>query len=408
MSDPAPTHETDLIDPATYTDGFPHEYFTELRAAGPVHRHPHPEWGHMWSLVQAAEIREVSRHAGTFSSQPNPFLDVESGDTDGLLISLDPPEHTRMRMLVSKGFTPRRVRELEEKIQHHVDRLLDDVAADGGCEMVSAMASELPLQVIAEMVGVPDEDRRQVFHWTEESFGFDPGVTPEQRREAATAMFVYADELCQERQRNPQDDLMSVLIDAEVDGHQLTQMQIDLFFLLLQNAGSETTRNLITSGTIALLEHPDQLAWLRADLPGRLPTAIEELLRWATPILQFTRQLTSDTVLGGQEMAAGEHVTLWYPSANRDESVFDRPFELDLSRDPNDHIAFGSGGPHFCLGANLARLEGRIIFETLLTRIEGLRLGADPASLPRVHSNLIDGPAELPLVWDGVVPAAAG
>ncbi len=311
-----------------------------------------------------------------------------------------------MRMLVSKGFTPRRVRELEGRIQHHVDRLLDDVAADGGCEMVGAMASELPLQVIAEMVGVPDEDRHQVFHWTEESFGFDPGVTPEQRREAATAMFVYADELCQERQRNPQDDLMSVLIDAEVDGHKLTQMQIDLFFLLLQNAGSETTRNLITSGTIALLEHPDQLAWLREDLTGRLPSAIEELLRWASPILQFTRQLTGDAVIGGQEMGAGEHVTLWYPSANRDESVFDRPFELDLSRDPNDHVAFGSGGPHFCLGANLARLEGRIIFETLLTRIGGLRLDADPSSLPRVHSNLIDGPAELPLAWDEVTPAA--
>jgi cytochrome P450 len=262
--------------------------------------------------------------------------------------------------------------------------------------------------VIAEMIGVPDEDRHQVFHWTEESFGFDPDVTPDQRREAATAMFVYADELCQERQRNPQDDLMSVLIDAEVDGHKLTQMQIDLFFLLLQNAGSETTRNLITSGTIALLEHPDQLAWLREDLSGRLPQAIEELLRWATPILQFTRRLTSDTVLGGQEMAAGEHVALWYPSANRDELVFDRPFELDLSRDPNEHVAFGSGGPHFCLGANLARLEGRIIFETLLTRIEGLRLDADPATLPRVHSNLIDGPATLPLAWDEIVPAAGG
>lgn len=408
MSETTASESPDLIDPATYVNGFPHEYFTELRAAGPVHRHPHPDWGHVWSIVRLAEIREISRHAETFSSQPNPFIDVPEGDTDGLLISLDPPEHTRMRMLVSKGFTPRRVRDLEAKIAHHVDRLIDDVADQGGCEMVSAMASELPLQVIAEMVGVPEADRHQVFHWTEESFGFDPEVSPEQRREAATAMFVYADELCQERQRNPQDDLMSGLIDAEVDGHKLTQMQIDLFFLLLQNAGSETTRNLITSGTIALLEHPDQLAWLTEDLSGRLPTAIEELLRWATPILQFTRGLTRDTVVGGQEMAAGDHVAMWYPSANRDERVFDRPFELDLARDPNEHIAFGSGGPHFCLGANLARLEGRIIFESLFTRMKGLRLDADPAELPRVHSNLIDGPAELPLAWDEIVPVAAG
>ena len=408
MSETTTTDGPDLIDPATYVNGFPHDYFTELRAAGPVHRHPHPDWGHIWSVVRLAEIREISRHAETFSSSPNPFLDVPEGDTDGLLISLDPPEHTRMRMLVSKGFTPRRVRDLETRIAHHVDRMIDDVADQGGCEMVGAIASELPLQVIAEMVGVPEEDRRQVFHWTEESFGFDPEVSPDQRREAATAMFVYADELCQERQKHPQDDLMSALVDAEVDGHKLTQMQIDLFFLLLQNAGSETTRNLITSGTIALLEHPDQLAWLTEDLSGRLPTAIEELLRWATPILQFTRRLTSDTVLGGQEMAAGDHVAMWYPSANRDELVFERPFELDLARDPNEHIAFGSGGPHFCLGANLARLEGRIIFESLLTRIRGLRLDGDPATLPRVHSNLIDGPATLPLAWDEVVPAAAG
>ncbi len=397
--------QPDLVDAATYARGFPHDYFTELRAAGPIHRHEHPTWGHFWSIVRQAEIQEISRHPEVFSSRPNPFIDVESGETDGLLISLDPPEHTRMRMLVSKGFTPRRVRELEARIRHHVDRLIDDVADGDGCEMVSAMASELPLQVIAEMVGVPAEDRHQVFEWTETTFGFEGELSDEERAEAAAEMFAYADDLCQERQKNPQDDLLSELVRAEVDGYKLTQLQIDLFFMLLQNAGSETTRNLITTGTVTLLEHPEQLAWLSEDMGGRLPTAIEELLRWATPVLQFKRTVTRDTVVGGQALEAGEMVVLWYPSANRDELIFDRPFEVDLAREPNDHVAFGSGGPHFCLGASLARLEGLVIFETLFSRMKGLRLDCDPASLPRVHSNLIDGYAVLPIAWDEILPA---
>ena len=207
--------------------------------------------------------------------------------------------------------------------------------------------------------------------------------------------------MCAERANEPRDDLMSVLLHAEVDGERLTQMQLAVFFMLLQNAGSETTRNLITTGTLTLLQRPDQLRRLRNDF-SLLPGAIEELLRHATPVMSFTRQATKDTEIGGQAIAAGDRVLMVYASANRDERAFDTPDAIDITRDPNDHVAFGAGGPHFCLGAHLARLESTLMFEAILTRFEGLELAADPASMPRVNSNLIDGLAEMPVQWDHV------
>jgi cytochrome P450 len=231
-------------------------------------------------------------------------------------------------------------------------------------------------------------------------------VTADERADAATAMFMYADSLCEQRRAEPRDDLMSVLITAEVDGETLTQMQIDLFFMLLQNAGSETTRNLITTGMLELLQRPEQLARLRADL-SIMPTAIEELLRWVSPVMQFTRRARHDTEIGDRSIPAGDRVALVYPSANRDERAFDDPDHLDLTRHPNDHVAFGAGGPHFCLGANLARFEARIMFEALLTRFEGLETTAPVDALPRVHSKLIDGYAHLPIRWDALLPAGS-
>jgi cytochrome P450 len=194
---------------------------------------------------------------------------------------------------------------------------------------------------------------------------------------------------------------MSVLIAAEVDGEQLTQMQLDLFFLLLQNAGSETTRNLITTGTLALLEQPEQFDKLRGDL-SLLPAAMEELLRFVSPVMQFTRTATVDTEIAGQPIAAGDRVLLVYASANRDERAFSDPDRVDIMREPNDHVAFGAGGPHYCLGASLARLEAKIMFEAIVTRFEGLEVDGDPADFPRVHSNLIDGFAELPIKWKSI------
>lgn len=395
-----------LHDPATYTHGFPYEEFRDLRRDAPVSHHDHPVWERgYWAVVRHADVVRVSRDSSTFRNSPHPMIDVgEDDDSAGLseiLISKDPPEHTRLRKLISAGFTPRRVADLTDRIHERVDALVDAVSGQTSCDLVTDMALWLPLHVIADLVGVPAEDRAHVFELTELTFGFDASVTREQRGEAAMEMYAYADQLCEQRRREPRDDLLSVLLDAEVDGEHLTQLQIDIFFLMLQNAGSETTRNLITTGALALLEHPDQMQLLRRDLK-LLPIAIEELLRYVTPVMQFFRRAETDTEIAGQPIAAGDHVLMVYSSANRDEDVFTRPNTIDITREPNPHVAFGAGGPHFCLGANLARLEARIMFEALLTRFEGLQVDGLPADMPRVHSNLIDGFAHLPVSWTAI------
>jgi cholest-4-en-3-one 26-monooxygenase len=395
-----------LHDPTTYERGFPHEYFRELRDRDPVSHHAHPRWERgYWVLSRHADVQRVSRDSATFRNAPNPFFEAAADDdqsgTEGLLISLDAPEHLKLRKLINRGFTPKRVGDLTDRIRSRVDGIIDELAGRDGCDLVNDLALWLPLHVIADLVGVPETDRKQVFEWTELTFGFDPAVTASQRQEAAMAMYSYADAMCVDRQDNPRDDLMSVLLHAEVDGERLTQLQIDLFFMLLQNAGSETTRNLITSGTVALLEHPDQLDLLRADR-GLMPSAIEELLRYVTPVIQFTRTAATDTEVGGTAIRAGDRLVMVYSSANRDERAFDDPDGIDLARQPNEHVAFGAGGPHFCLGASLARLEATVMFSAILDRFEGLAVDGDPATFPRVHSNLIDGFANLPIRWDAV------
>ncbi len=398
-------------DPSTFSEGFPHEMFRALRANDPVSHHDHPTWARgYWVVARHADVQRVSRDAATFSNAPHPFIDAEMSDDGGemseLLISQDPPLHTKLRKLVNKGFTPRRVALLEVRLRDRVNRIISALGGSDECDLVNDIALWLPLHVVADLVGVPDCDREQVFRWTEATFGFDETVTSQERVDAASQMFMYADALCEERRAEPRDDLLSVLLTAEVDGETLTQMQIDLFFMLLQNAGSETTRNLITTGTIVLLQHPEQRARLRADL-SLLPPAIEELLRWVSPVMQFTRRATTDTEIGGRAIAADDRVVLVYPSANRDERAFSDPDTFDIARHPNDHVAFGAGGPHFCLGASLARFEARIMFEALLTRFEGLEIATPVAALPRVHSNLIDGYAQVPIRWDTLQPAGA-
>jgi len=392
-----------LHDPAAYAHGFPHERFRELREHDPVSHHEHPAWERgYWAVVRHADVQQVSRDSATFHNAPDPFLPaddaMDQGDPPPLMISLDDPEHLKLRKLINRGFTPKRVAALTDRLQARVDSIIDALADQRSCDLVNDVALWLPLHVIADLVGVPEADRRQVFEWTELTFGFDASVTPQERADAALAMYAYADGLCESRRDAPQDDLLSVLLHAEVDGERLTQFQIDLFFMLLQNAGSETTRNLITSGTLALLEHPDQLERLRADR-SLLPVAIEELLRFVTPVIQFTRTAQVDTVVGGQRIAAGERVLMVYSSANRDADAFVEPDQVEVTRQPNDHVAFGAGGPHFCLGASLARLEARVMFDAILSRLEGLEVAADPTELPRVHSNLIDGFAHLPIRW---------
>jgi cholest-4-en-3-one 26-monooxygenase len=398
--------ELALHDPELYAAGFPYERFRYLRDHDPVSHHEHPDYdGGYWVIARHADVQAVSRNPEVWRNSPAPFVEIPPGSPPepemDLLINLDGHEHIQMRKLVNKGFTPRRVAALEDKLRARTNSIIDGLRGRDSADLVHDLALWLPLHVIADMVGVPEGDRADVFAWTEKSFGFDPSLSLEDRSQAITDMFMYADGLSRERQENPQDDLLSILLEAEIEGHRLTQFQISSFFMLLQNAGSETTRNLITTGTLALLEHPDQLGKLQADLT-LMPSAIEELLRFVTPVMYFSRQAMTDTEVGGVAIKEGDRVVLSYPSANRDDRAFDRPDTVDITRTPNDHVAFGAGGPHFCLGASLARIEARVMFESIITKFEGLEVDGDPATMPRVHSNLIDGFAELPIRWKSI------
>lgn len=399
--------------PETYAHGVPYEYYRWLRDNEPVACLPHPTYPgeKLWVITRHEDVQRVSRDAASFRNAPDCFVDdgvnsPSSGGTELLMINLDAPDHIKLRKLINKGFTPRRVAQLGDMLRERTNAIIDGLADRGEADLVHDLALWLPLHVIADMVGVPEADRAMIFDWTEKTFGFDPTTTAEERAEASMAMFAYADAMCEERAKDsvPRDDLMSVLLNAEVDGEKLTAFQIELFFMLLQNAGSETTRNLITTGTLALLQHPEQYDIVRNDLE-LVPTAIEELLRFATPVIHFTRTATTDVEVGGTRIGAGERVLMVYASANRDERAFTDPDALDVRRSPNDHVAFGAGGPHFCLGANLARIEGRVMFEEILTRFEGLRYVGDPSQYARVHSNLIDGFDHVPIEWDRIAPA---
>ena len=258
------------------------------------------------------------------------------------------------------------------------------------------VAAELPLQVIADILGVPQDDRHKMFDWSNRMVGSeDPeyAVSAEEAQLASMELFAYAAQLAEAKRAEPGADLISVLSDAEVDGERLSQLEIDLFFMLLTVAGNETTRNQISHGLLALLENPDQLTLLRAQ-PELLPSAIEEMLRFASPVMHFRRTATKDVTLGDTAIAEGDKVVIWYASANRDESVFEDPMRFNIERSPNEHVAFGGGGPHFCLGANLARLEIRLLFEEMLARWPDLELAGEPE---RLRSNFINGMKHIPL-----------
>ncbi len=385
----------------SWVDAVPYEVFAELRRQEKPARMYDPEGKPYWALVRHAEVVAASRSPELYSNEPDPFT-MPGTDPNApsipLLISLDPPAHTQRRQLINKGFTPRRVTRLTDRIREIVDEHLSKVRGQESFDFVTDLAVELPLQVIAELLGIPPQDRKQVFGWTEQMMSGDDAEFDNSRDEvmaALGAMYGYSENLCQARRDAPGDDLMSALLAAELDGSKLDQMDLNLFFMLLHNAGSETTRNLVTGGILALLENPDQLELLAAD-PARVPAAVEELLRWVTPVTHFKRTAKVDTEISGQPIAAGEHVLLWYLSANRDESVFTDPDSLDITRDPNPHVAFGSGGPHFCLGAHLARLEATCLFEALLPYLSQLQL-AGPVE--RLQSHFINGIKHLPLRW---------
>jgi cholest-4-en-3-one 26-monooxygenase len=294
------------------------------------------------------------------------------------------------------GFTPKMIRQMEEHVRGIAQSIVRDAIEKREFDFVTEVAAELPLRVIAEMIGIPQEDRHSIFEWSNRMVGVeDPeyGLTHDDAQQAAINMFAYADKLAQVRREAPEDDLVSVLMDAEIDGEKLTPIEFNVFFLLLAVAGNETTRNLISGGMLALIEHADQLSEVQRD-PSLLPTTVEEMLRWVTPVMYFRRTLTQDIELRGERLAAGDPVTLWYISGNRDEEVFPDSNRFDVRRNPNPHITFGGGGAHFCLGYSLARLEINLIFEELLKSIATFELTGPVA---RLRSNFINGVKHIPM-----------
>jgi cholest-4-en-3-one 26-monooxygenase len=400
----------DLIDQDHYeAAGPPYAAFARLRRESPIYWNAMPGDVGFWSILRYKDIFDVSLDQKTFSSaRAGAILRTQQPEEyevqKGLLINMDPPSHTKYRRLVSLGFSGKVIRNLEQHVRDIARELIDEVAPLGSCDFVDRISAELPLNVIVELVGVPREDRRKVLDWTNRMIAFDDpeygGGTPEKGMMAAAELFMYANELAEEREKHPKDDLVSILMQAEVDGERLSRADFSSFFMLLLVAGNETTRNLISGGMLALIEHPAERARLMADR-ALLPTAIEEMLRWVSPVNVFRRTATRDTELRGHRIREGDMVALFYASANRDDEVFANPNAFDVGRTPNDHLAFGIG-PHFCLGANLARLEIRVMFEELLRRLPDIELAGTPE---RLRSYFINGIKRMPVRF---TPTAAG
>ncbi|HEY4025307.1 MAG TPA: cytochrome P450 [Candidatus Dormibacteraeota bacterium] len=393
--------DVDLVDPDVYAGGVPHETFALLRREAPVYRHPQPGASPFWAITRYRDVVAVSRDSATFSSErrgamlgepPEEALAIQRL----MMLNMDPPRHTKLRGLINKGFTPRVVALLTEPIRRICAEVIDAAAERGECDFVTEISAELPLQVIAELLGVPQSDRHQIFEWSNTLVGGDDPEfrgKPEDAEAAAIAMYAYANDMVRQRMASPRDDLVSALMQAEVDGERLTETEFDLFFLLLAVAGNETTRNLISGGMLALIQNPDQWRRLRDD-PSLLETGVEEMLRWVTPVMQFQRTAQRDTEIAGVPVAEGDRVALYYVSANRDEAVFEQPDRFDVGRSPNEHVAFSGGGPHFCLGANLARLEIRIMFEELLQRAPVIEPNGPPRKL---RSSFLNGIKSMPV-----------
>ena len=398
--------DIDLLDRDVFARGVPHEWFTYLRRDHPLYRHPEPHGPGFWVVSKHVDVQAITRDAATYSSNPpapleDPAVPVDAPDLN-VLIAMDPPAHTKFRKLVNRGFTPRMIAALESHIHEITDRVLDGAAGKGTCDFVVDVAAELPLEVICEMIGVPIEDRDKIFYWTNQALGAaDAGqIDPEyfqgegRAEQAQIEMFTYVYALCEERRGAPRDDIMSALLHAEVDGEKLTDLDLGAFFMFLSSAGNETTRNAAAYGMHAFTENPEQWDKLVQDPDGMIAGAVEEMLRWSSPVMSLRRNVTVDTELRGQILRAGDKVALWYVSANRDEDVFADPFRFDIERNPNDHLAFGAPGPHFCLGASLARLELRVLFGALARRFREPRAVGDPAYL---RSNIVAGIKHLPV-----------
>jgi cytochrome P450 len=388
-----------VLDPDTFVVGTPYDALSRLRATAPVHPVQLPGLPRAWLLTRHADVRLVSRDTETFSSKMgNTLVVAEAGPNSAMLPGIDPPRHVHFRKLINQGFTARNVLRLEPRMRAVARDIVADITDKGEFDAVSDISAEMSLQVIADVLGVPPEDRMDVFRWSNAigTLGIedpDYAPTPEALGKAAAEMFSYCNELVDHRRKHGlTDDILSALLVAEVDGDKLNRDQLNEFFLLLAIAGNETTRNTLSHGILALSEHPDQQSLLARDAEAIKP-AVEELLRWATPVMHFRRTVTRDVEVRGQRIPAGDWVLMHYLSANRDEDVFDRANQFDVARPDAGHAAFGGGGVHFCLGAQLARLELRVMLEELYANVPGLTVTGPPG---RLRSSFFHGIKRLP------------
>jgi cytochrome P450 len=408
----------DVASPRVYAEGVPHEALAAIRAHDPVHWHP---WtgtrGGFWLLSKHADVLAVGKDPTLFSSQLG-HIALEEREPDALaarqsLIETDPPAHTRLRKLVSYAFTRSKVKEYEDYTRAIVQDLLGKAIAKREFDWVTEISEPVPITVLISILGLPQEDASMLIELTSEmAAATDPDYRPDPDKyptdvdprllpfgtPAAHYVFEYGRKIGEERRRNPTDDLVSRLVHAEVDGERLDETEYSNFFELFIFAGNETTRTGISQGILALMQHPDEFARIEAD-PSLIPTAVDEILRYGTPIIYFRRTATRDAEISGVPIQAGDRVALWYVSANFDEGVFEDPQRFDVARRPNPHVTFGRGGPHFCLGSFLAQLEIRILLEEILARKVRFELTGDPV---RLSSNFINGFKSLPV---RVVPA---
>lgn len=383
------------------------ETFAQLRAAEGLSWHQplstlfDVEEPGFWALTRRADLQFVSQHPELFTSAQGVALDPMPADVQKFatfFLMMDPPEHTVYRRLISSAFTPRNVRRIEEQIHANAVDVVDQLIGVGNVDFVEACSAQLPMRTISDMLGVPKADQPALAKAAEKLFSMsDDEYSSLEERAVATIneiMLISSTgvELAKFRRANPGDDLMTSIVNAEVDGHRLTDEEIGAFLILLASAGNDTTKQTTTHAMMALAAHPDQRDWLMADFDGRIGSAVEEFVRWATPVIQFARFATEDVEVAGQTIRAGEKVGLFYCSANRDEAVFTDPQRFDLSRSPNPHLGFGGGGPHFCLGNQLAKTELRNLFRELLTRLKTIEFG-EPELL---HSSFVHGIKRVP------------
>jgi cholest-4-en-3-one 26-monooxygenase len=379
----------------------PHDMLELLRREAPVFWHPEPDGKGFWAVTKHADVVAISRDNATYSSElGGTFIETQTDEALAKIrlsiLNMDPPKHNRYRRLVSKGFTPRMVGRLQATILQRAKRIVDDVIERGECEFVEDIAAKLPLEIICEMIGLPEADWPRMFELSNKLVGFDDPeyrTSPEEGELAAAEIFGYCDQIAATRRTDPVDDIMSALVHAEVDGEKLDDIELNLFFVTLVVAGNETTRNLINHSLLALVANPGEAQRLRDD-PDLWPTAVEEMLRWGCSIHNFRRTTTRDTVLRNQPIAAGDKVVMYYMSANRDEDVFPDPYRFDVGRKPNDHVTFGGGGEHFCLGANLARAEIRAMMQQVVERLPDIEV---TGPVNRLRSDFVNGIKHIPV-----------